>query len=104
MDKPSTAQGTPTSAAFPRAKTRVGIIEVGSRATRLLVADVQGADVNPVKSTSRSIALAKALAASPQQALVTLKDVKRTILGLKAEARQSNANIIRCFGTAAMPP
>ena len=81
---------------------RVGVVEIGSRAIRLLIADVKGAQLDPVRSGSRSVALSKCLSGNISDIRAVLRQVQQAVLEFKEDSRRHRVDEFRCFGTAAL--
>jgi exopolyphosphatase/pppGpp-phosphohydrolase len=81
--------------------TRVGVIEIGSRAVRLLVADV-GAGVEPVASAFRDTHLARALGEAEGDALRALHAIADSVRAFIRQAHDAGVEAPHVFGTAAV--
>lgn len=81
---------------------RVAVVEIGSRAVRLLIADVAGGRVEPIRASSRSVALSKILGASEVEMTQVLRQLKVVVAGLREEASRNRVDVFKAFGTAAL--
>jgi exopolyphosphatase/pppGpp-phosphohydrolase len=81
--------------------TRVGVIEIGSRAVRLLVADV-GDGVEPVASAYRDTHLARALGEAEGNTARVLDTICDSVRGFIRQAQAAGAAAPHVFGTAAV--
>ena len=81
--------------------TRVGVIEIGSRAVRLLVADV-GDGVEPVASAYRDTHLARALGEAEGHTARALDSICESVRGFIRQAHAAGVAAPHVFGTAAV--
>jgi exopolyphosphatase/pppGpp-phosphohydrolase len=81
--------------------TRVGVIEIGSRAVRLLVADV-GDGVEPVASAYRDTHLARALGEAQGNTARALDSICDSVRGFIRQAHAAGVAAPHVFGTAAV--
>lgn len=87
---------------LPNSKKRVAVIEVGSRAIRMLVADVGGGDfLAPVRTDYKQSRLLDALRADHANRDDVLSATKDIALQFVEKARASGASEILVVGTAA---
>lgn len=81
--------------------TRVGVVEIGSRAVRLLVADV-GDGVEPVASAYRDTHLARALGEAEGNTVRALDSISDSVRGFIRQAHAAGVAAPHVFGTAAV--
>lgn len=81
--------------------TRVGVIEIGSRAVRLLVADV-GDGLEPVASAYRDTHLARALGEAEGNIVRALDSVCDSVHAFIGQAQAAGVTAPHVFGTAAV--
>ncbi len=81
---------------------RVSVIEVGSRAVRLLVSDIDSSGMRTVISRSREVRLMSAVNNTSEKLELTLDSTNRAIEELENLAKQHRADKSVTFGTEAL--
>lgn len=86
----------------PPGSARVAVLEIGSRAARLLVADVDATGMRPVATRSVNCALMPALNAGPAALAEALAQTAEAVDDFRQLARENGVDRVTIFGTEAM--
>ncbi|MEY4388000.1 MAG: hypothetical protein RLY20_3283 [Verrucomicrobiota bacterium] len=81
--------------------TRRAVIDIGTNSVKLLVAEVDGAHIEPVHETAEQTRLGRGFYESHQLQAEAIAATVQAVTNFDTQARQLGAQTVRCFATSA---